>query len=121
MSGREEALGDDAAAPYAGAGGGGAGAGAGAGAAGDADDGLVARSVRYLFHEAAQRRDARFSLRASYVEIYNEGVYDLVHFQRRSLPVKWDPAYGFYVQVCGEGGRWGLEGGWKGVRGGLAG
>ncbi|GBF90201.1 kif12 type kinesin [Raphidocelis subcapitata] len=80
MSGREEAIDDDA---YSGA---------------DADDGIVTRSVRYLFHQAHTRKDAKYSLKASYVEIYNEGVYDLVHFNKKSLPVKWDAAYGFYVQ-----------------------
>lgn len=51
------------------------------------------------------KRDAKYSLKASYLEIYNEGVYDLVHFspKGKSLPVKWDASYGFYVQglkVC---------------------
>ena len=45
------------------------------------------------------RKDAKYSLKASYVEIYNEGVYDLIHFQQKTLPVKWDASYGFYVQV----------------------
>jgi hypothetical protein len=44
------------------------------------------------------RKDAKYSLKASYVEIYNEGVYDLIHFQQKTLPVKWDATYGFYVQ-----------------------
>jgi hypothetical protein len=46
------------------------------------------------------RKDAKYSLKASYLEIYNEGVYDLVHFnpKAKSLPVKWDASYGFYVQ-----------------------
>jgi hypothetical protein len=46
------------------------------------------------------KRDAKYSLKASYLEIYNEGVYDLVHFspKAKSLPVKWDASYGFYVQ-----------------------
>jgi hypothetical protein len=45
-------------------------------------------------------KDAKYSLKASYLEIYNEGVYDLVHFnpKAKSLPVKWDASYGFYVQ-----------------------
>lgn len=45
-------------------------------------------------------RDAKYSLKASYLEIYNEGVRDLVHYspKAKSLPVKWDAAYGFYVQ-----------------------
>lgn len=46
------------------------------------------------------KRDAKYTLKASYLEIYNEGVYDLVHFspKAKSLPVKWDASYGFYVQ-----------------------
>ena len=47
-------------------------------------------------------RDAKYALKASYLEIYNEGVFDLVNFtpkQRTSLPVKFDPTHGFYVQV----------------------
>lgn len=45
------------------------------------------------------RKDAKYSLKASYVEIYNENVFDLIHFKQKSLPVKWDATYGFYVQV----------------------
>jgi hypothetical protein len=46
------------------------------------------------------KRDAKYSLKASYLEIYNEGVYDLVNFssKAKSLPVKWDASFGFYVQ-----------------------
>lgn len=46
------------------------------------------------------RKDAKYSLKASYLEIYNEGVFDLVNFtpKAKSLPVKWDASYGFYVQ-----------------------
>jgi hypothetical protein len=55
--------------------------------------------------QAHIRKDAKYSLKASYVEIYNEGVYDLVHFNKKSLPVKWDAAYGFYVQVREAAGR----------------
>lgn len=52
------------------------------------------------------KRDAKYTLKASYLEIYNEGVFDLVQFspKAKSLPVKWDASYGFYVQglkVCG--------------------
>ncbi|KAI8467963.1 MAG: hypothetical protein J3K34DRAFT_460139 [Monoraphidium minutum] len=86
MSGSEEAIADDA---YA----------------GDGEDGIVSRSVRYLFHQVNTRKDARYSLKASYVEIYNENVFDLVHFRQKSLPIKWDAAYGFYglkVVPCGQ-------------------
>jgi len=54
----------------------------------------------YCAVQANTKRDAKYSLKASYAEIYNEGVYDLVHFspKAKSLPVKWDASYGFYVQ-----------------------
>lgn len=50
--------------------------------------------------QAHTRKDARFSLKASYMEIYNEAVFDLINFspKAKSLPVKWDASYGFYVQ-----------------------
>ncbi|KAF6263170.1 Kif12 type kinesin-like protein [Scenedesmus sp. NREL 46B-D3] len=63
-------------------------------------DGIISRAVHYLFQQMHTRKDAKYSLKASYLEIYNEGVYDLVHFspKAKSLPVKWDARYGFYVQ-----------------------
>ncbi len=50
--------------------------------------------------QATTRRDAKYSLKASYLEIYNEGVFDLIHFspKQKSLPIKWDATHGFYVQ-----------------------
>lgn len=35
--------------------------------------------------------------RASYCEIYNEQVYDLLKFTKQPLPVKWDAHQGFHV------------------------
>lgn len=35
------------------------------------------------------------------LQIYNEGVYDLINFNpksHKSLPLKWDATHGFYVQ-----------------------
>lgn len=79
MSGREEVISDD-------------------GYAGDTHDGIITRSVHHLFKLMAQQSsEAKISLRTSYLEIYNEGVFDLVHFKNKSLPVKWDAAHGFYV------------------------
>ena len=74
MSGREEGL--DGEAPH---------------------DGVVLRGVKYLFQQAAARQDAKWSIAASYLEIYNEGVFDLLNFDKRGLPVKWDAGRGFYV------------------------
>lgn len=35
--------------------------------------------------------------RASYCEIYNEALYDLLHWTREQLQVRWDAARGFHV------------------------
>ena len=36
-------------------------------------------------------------LRASYCEIYNEALYDLLKFTKQQLQVRWDSGKGFYV------------------------
>lgn len=51
---------------------------------GDSDDGIIARSVAYLFEQLAARGVAdgcRYELRCSFAEIYNE--------QARSALVAW--------------------------------
>ena len=35
--------------------------------------------------------------RASYCEIYNEALYDLLKFTKQQLQVRWDSSKGFYV------------------------
>ena len=35
--------------------------------------------------------------RASYCEIYNEALYDLLKWSKQQLPVRWDSSKGFYV------------------------
>ena len=39
-----------------------------------------------------------FACRASYCEIYNEGLHDLIRYNNRAqLAVRWDPGHGFHV------------------------
>jgi len=66
---------------------------------GSSTDGIMSRAVGYLYQQMAERRDqAKYSLSASYLEIYNEGIYDLLNIRsKRDLPVKWEPTQGFYV------------------------
>ena len=41
---------------------------------GGSTDGIMSRAVGYLYQQMAERRDqAKYSLSASYLEIYNEG------------------------------------------------
>ncbi|GIL53792.1 hypothetical protein Vafri_9425 [Volvox africanus] len=79
MSGREEVIGSDS---YL----------------GDAHDGIITRAIQHLFAAAETRKaEAKFAVAASYLEIYNEGIYDLLNLKAKNLPVKWDAALGFFV------------------------
>ncbi|GIL79398.1 hypothetical protein Vretifemale_8687 [Volvox reticuliferus] len=79
MSGREEVIGSDS---YL----------------GDAHDGIITRAIQHLFTAAeARKAEAKFAITASYLEIYNEGIYDLLNLKAKNLPVKWDAALGFFV------------------------
>ncbi|KAG2487271.1 hypothetical protein HYH03_014112 [Edaphochlamys debaryana] len=80
MSGKEDVISDDA---YA----------------GDVThDGIVTRAITHLFSAMeAKRNDTKYVVMASYLEIYNEGIYDLLNLKAKNLPVKWDAALGFFV------------------------
>jgi kinesin family protein 12 len=64
--------------------------GAGAGGGGGEIDGITPRSMRYLFDETQQRQaagTARYTIRASFLEVYNEQVRDLWNLQSKRLVV----------------------------------
>lgn len=67
------------------------------------DEGLIQRSIRYLYSQAAKtstnRNTISLSFSASYIEIYNEQVIDLLNnnSRRGPLPVRWKADRGFYV------------------------
>ena len=71
---------------------------------GTSSDGLVPRSIRYLFDCISRARqgvgdgETTFSVRASFAEIYNEQVYDLLNLQSGPLQVRWNIRNGFFVQ-----------------------
>ncbi|CAL5224582.1 g7289 [Coccomyxa viridis] len=62
----------------------------------DSDDGIVTRAVLYLY-DALQKGGKSCTLRASYCEIYNEALYDLLHWTKEQLQVRWDAGRGFHV------------------------
>ena len=68
---------------------------------GDSDDGIITRSLMYLFEQLGSTGGTgrggdgcRYSLRASFAEIYNEQIFDLVRFDKKQLQVgsSWAPA-----------------------------
>ena len=94
MSGREEVLGGRG---YAG---------------GHAEDGIVTRAEQYLYRKKRELGDSWCSFSASYLEIYNEQVFDLnagdaargggggealSPREKRPLPLRWDEHFGFHV------------------------
>ncbi|XP_054007518.1 kinesin-like protein KIF12 isoform X2 [Hylaeus anthracinus] len=65
------------------------------------DNGLVFRSFVYLFKLLQERQQCNFVLRASFLEIYNEKVIDLLNpgTSRKPLMVRWSKkTRGFFVE-----------------------
>ncbi|XP_031560241.1 kinesin-like protein KIF12 [Actinia tenebrosa] len=63
--------------------------------------GLLERSFQYLFDAMDKKADlVNYTLRASYLEVYNERVKDLLNpsSAHDSLPVRWARDRGFYVE-----------------------
>ncbi|XP_044766590.1 kinesin-like protein KIF12 isoform X2 [Coccinella septempunctata] len=63
--------------------------------------GLIFRSFLYLFQLIKEKSDVHFILKASYLEIYNEKVIDLLNpgSSRKPLAVRWSKkARGFFVE-----------------------
>ncbi|XP_021705106.1 kinesin-like protein KIF12 isoform X2 [Aedes aegypti] len=63
--------------------------------------GLVFRSFLYLFKLLQERKDTNFVLKASFLEIYNEKVIDLLNpgTARKPLAVRWSKkSRGFFVE-----------------------
>lgn len=74
MSGREEVIAGDG---YTGA---------------DTHDGIISRAVQHLFAAMAKKTDTKYALSASYLEIYNEGIYDLLNLKvglQGNMPGSW--------------------------------
>ncbi|XP_077996432.1 uncharacterized protein LOC144449728 [Glandiceps talaboti] len=64
--------------------------------------GLINRSFQYLFDRIKQNSESSgitYTLTASYLEIYNEQVKDLLNpSERANLAVRWSKTKGFYVE-----------------------
>uniref|UniRef100_K3WW16 Kinesin-like protein n=1 Tax=Globisporangium ultimum (strain ATCC 200006 / CBS 805.95 / DAOM BR144) TaxID=431595 RepID=K3WW16_GLOUD len=65
----------------------------------DLSDGIIPRALKYLFElfEKAPK-EVKFVVRASYCEVYNEQVFDLLNPASGALSVRWNDRSGFYVQ-----------------------
>ena len=65
---------------------------------GHADDGLIVRYTRTLFDKLKGNRGSGqdYQVKASYWEVYNEQINDLLSDAKESLPVRWDVSKGFH-------------------------
>lgn len=73
-----------------------------ASAEGSAGDGIIPRAVRYLFNALDAHRSGRagvsYAVSASYLEIYNEQINDLLNPASTGLPIRWNAQQGFFVE-----------------------
>lgn len=64
---------------------------------GDSDDGIVTRSLDYLFRAAVRRAGSdgcRYTLRVSCAEIYNEQIHDLIPLDKKPLQARAGRGWG---------------------------
>ena len=61
-------------------------------------EGIIPRSFMYLFDEILKREGSQYIVKASYLEVYNEQVKDLLNPSSTSLPMRWSSTKGFYVE-----------------------
>ncbi|OMJ88004.1 hypothetical protein SteCoe_10160 [Stentor coeruleus] len=66
------------------------------------DKGLLIFALEDLFTHIKNATDRNYCLSCSYLEIYNEQVYDLLEFNNDVLSVNEDPHKGFYVRGASE-------------------
>ena len=63
----------------------------------DETEGVIPRSVRYLWQTMAQRNE-NFFVKASFMEIYNEQLKDLLNPSSGNLQARWNIQNGFFVE-----------------------
>jgi hypothetical protein len=63
----------------------------------DDNDGLFPRSVRYMWEKMTVRKE-QFYVKASFLEIYNEQLRDLLNPSSGILHCRWNSKSGFFVE-----------------------
>ena len=67
----------------------------------DEKRGIIPRSIEEIFNyiESYSNNNAKFMVRASYLQIYNEAVSDLLKAERVNLNIREDKKKGVFVEV----------------------
>ena len=63
----------------------------------DHNDGLIPRSIRYMWENMTQRNE-QFYVQAAFMEIYNEQLRDLLNPSTGVLQCRWNAKSGFFVE-----------------------
>ena len=70
----------------------------------DPSRGIVPRSMEEIFHfiQMQSNKNITFMVRASYLQIYNEVISDLLKVERTSLQIREDRKKGVFVEGLSE-------------------
>lgn len=68
----------------------------------DMKRGIIPRSIEEIFNyiESYSTANTKFMVRASYLQIYNESISDLLKSDRINLQIREDKKKGVFVDVC---------------------
>lgn len=65
-------------------------------------EGIIPRACRHLFRSLdtyqASKPGVSYAISASYLELYNEQINDLLNTSSTGLPIRWHAAQGFFVE-----------------------
>ncbi|KAJ1502598.1 Kinesin- protein 12, partial [Coelomomyces lativittatus] len=60
--------------------------------------GIIPRSLAHIYHMIKQNSLRKFKVRTSFLEVYNEQMYDLLTPSNTILPLRWRKKQGFYAE-----------------------
>jgi kinesin family protein 12 len=63
----------------------------------DSSEGIIPRAIHCLWDKISQSQ-SNYYIKASYTEIYNEQIGDLLNLSSGVLHCRWNPASGFFVE-----------------------